>query len=494
MAWIWMIIIMFALVLLFWAWMERNKSKKLPPGPKGFPIMGSLHLLGKLPHRDLHRLSQTYGPIMHMKLGIVNTIVVSSPEAAELFLKTHDVVFASRAPNEVFKHVSFSQKTIAFAKYGPYWRNMRKMCILELLSNHKANYLQSMRRQELGFTIHQLRDAAKSGMVVNISSKIYSLTANMACLMIIGRRFEDKELDEMGFKWMIQEILHLAGAFNLGDFIPFIAPLDLQGFIRCARSVHKVCDTFFEKILDEHLESNNNDTKDLVDVMLGIMGSQATEYQIDPSTIKAIILDMLLGGVETSATTIEWALAELVRHPQTMKKVQDELQKVVGLNRMVQEADLDHLEYLKMVVKETFRLHPPNPLLIPRESVKDSVINNFYIPQKSRIILNVWAIGRDPSVWIDAEKFFPERFIGTQVDVKGRDFQLLPFGSGRRGCPGIQMGLVTVHLILAQLVHCFDWKLPNGMLPDELDMTEKFGLSCPLAHNIMATPTYRLQD
>ena len=280
-----MIIIMFTLVLLFWAWMGRNQSKKLPPGPKGFPILGSLHLLGKLPHRDLHRLSQTYGPIMHMKLGFVNTIVVSSPEAAELFLKTHDLVFASRPPNEVFKHISFGQKTMVFAKYGPYWRNMHKMCVLELLSNHKVDSFKSMRRQELGVLIDQLRDAANSGVVVNLTSKIYSLTINMACLMVLGRKFEDKEIDERGFKWMIQEIFHLAGAFNLGDFIPFIAPLDLQGFTPRARSVHKACDSLFEKILDEHLESNHNHTKDFVDVMLGIMGSQQ-----DRSNIKAIML------------------------------------------------------------------------------------------------------------------------------------------------------------------------------------------------------------
>lgn len=198
--------------------------------------------------------------------------------------------------------------------------------------------------------------------------------------------------------------------------------------------------------------------------------------------------------MDTSATSIGWAVAELIRHPRVMKKVQEELEKFVGLNRMVQETDLGHLEYLKMVVKEVFRLHPPGPLLAPHETLEDCIVNDFYIPKKSRILVNGWAIGRNLSAWTDAEKFFPERFIDNQVELKGRDFQLIPFGSGRRGCPGMQMGLVIVHLVIAQLAHCFDWKLPNGMSPVELDMTEEFGLTCFIAQNIMVTPIYRLPE
>ena len=203
---------------------------------------------------------------------------------------------------------------------------------------------------------------------------------------------------------------------------------------------------------------------------------------------------MLLGAVDTATTSIGWALAHLITHPQVMKKVQDELEKVVGLNRMVQQEDLDHFEYLEMTVKEVLRLHPPIPLLIPHESVKDCIVNNFYIPKRSRMIVNAWTIGQDPSVWNDPERFFPERFMDSKVEMKGRDFQLIPFGSGRRGCPGMQLGLIVVHLVLAQLVHCFDWKLPNGKLPFELDMTEKFGLTCSIARDIIVTPTYRLRD
>ena len=202
--------------------------------------------------------------------------------------------------------------------------------------------------------------------------------------------------------------------------------------------------------------------------------------------------DLLAAAMDTSATTIDWALTELMRHPRIMKKVQKELENVVGLERMVDESDLDSLEYLDMVVKETMRLHPALPLMVPHESLEDCTINDYHIPRKSRLLINVWAIGRDPSVWTEPDKFNPERFFGSSIDLRGHDFELIPFRSGRRSCPRMQLGLPVVRLVLAQLVHCFNWELPNDMLPTELDMTEEFGLTTPRAKHLLAIPTYRL--
>ena len=199
----------------------------------------------------------------------------------------------------------------------------------------------------------------------------------------------------------------------------------------------------------------------------------------------------MAASMDTSATTIEWALSELIKHPPMMKKVINELEKVVGMERMVEESDLESLEYLNMVVKETLRLHPVVPLLIPHESIEDCTVDGFHIPQKSRVIVNVWAIGRDPNAWTDADKFLPERFMESDIDFRGQHFQFIPFGSGRRGCPGMQLGLTVVRLVLAQLVHCFDWELPDNMLPSELDMTEEFGITLPRAKHLVAIPTCR---
>lgn len=195
--------------------------------------------------------------------------------------------------------------------------------------------------------------------------------------------------------------------------------------------------------------------------------------------------------MDSTTTTINWMLSELIKNPHIMKKLQEELEKVVGLNRMVEESDLSNLKYLEMVIKESLRMHPPVPL-IPRECIQDCNINGYHIPEKSRIVINAWAIGRDPNTWVDPHKFDPERFLESEVDVKGRDFELIPFGSGRRGCVGIQLALVVVRLVVAQLVHCFDLKPPNGMSPLELDMTEILGLICPRAQNLKVVPIFRL--
>ncbi|KAK2384697.1 cytochrome P450 CYP736A12 [Trifolium repens] len=471
-----------------------KKSKKLPPGPKGLPIIGSLLKLGPNPHQDLHQLSQKYGPIMHLRLGLVPTIVVSSPQAAELFLKTHDLVFASRPPTEAAKVISWDQRNLSFGEYGSYWRNMRKMCTLELLSHAKINSFRTMREQELDLLIKLLKEEAKNGTKVDLSAKVSSLTADISCKMVLGRKYLDKDLDEKGFKAVMQEGMHLAATPNLADYIPYIGTFDLQGLTRRMKALGKIFDDFFEKIIDEHIQSDNKDdnNKDFVDVMLSFVGTQESEYRIERPNIKAIMLDMLAGSMDTSATAIEWTISELLKNPRVMKKVQNELEIVVGMKRKVEESDLIKLEYLDMVIKESLRLHPVAPLLVPHQSLEDCMVEDFFIPKKSRIIVNAWSIMRDPNAWTDPERFWPERFEGSNIDVKGHDFQLIPFGSGRRGCPGLQLGLTVIRLVVAQLVHCFDWKLPNHMLPSDLDMTEEFGLTMPRASHLIAIPVYRL--
>jgi len=257
-----------------------------------------------------------------------------------------------------------------------------------------------------------------------------------------------------------------------------------------------------EVIVKDHEQSSDNEQngqrqKDFVDILLELMHQPLNPQDehsdvIDRTNIKAIITTMIIAGIDTSSTAVEWAMSGLLKHPRVMKKLQQELNSVVGVNRMVEETDLEHLPYLDTVVKETLRLYPVAPLLVPRESREDVTINGYHIKKKSRIIINAWAMGRDPKVWSNnAEEFYPERFANDNVDMRGYDFRLIPFGSGRRGCPGMHLGLTTVKIVLAQLVHSFNWKLPLGMSPDDLNMNEKFGLTMPRSEHLLAVPTYR---
>nr|WMZ41209.1 cytochrome P450 family 736 subfamily A polypeptide 1 [Ipomoea batatas] len=494
MAWLWTTLAVFAALSLIHGLLKKTKAKKLPPGPRGLPILGHLHLLGKNPHQDLSKLAKQYGPIMHLRFGFVDTIVASSPHAAQLFLKTHDLVFASRPPTEAAKYMSYNQKSLSFGEYGPYWRDMRKLCTLQILSNHKVNSFQAMRREELCYLIDSLKQSALNRVAVDLSAKVSELSAEMSCRMVVGKKYENKDIDERGFKGVIHEVMQLLALPNLGDYFPFLGILDFQGLTRRMKVMAKVIDGFLERILDDHEQIGSSDqmTKDFVDIISSIMKSRETEFQFTLEHVKAILMDMLAGSIDTTSCAIDWIMVELLRNPQVLKKVQQELESKVGLYRMVDESDLDDLNYLEMVMKESFRLHPPRPLLIPHEAREDSTIDGFHIPKKARIIVNAWSIGRDPNVWVEPEKFIPERFEGCNIDYRGRNFEFIPFSSGRRSCPGLQLAITMVRMVVAQLVHCFDWELPNGMSPEKLDMTEEFGLVMPRAKHLIAVPHYRL--
>ncbi|XVF09639.1 hypothetical protein REPUB_Repub07fG0111400 [Reevesia pubescens] len=474
-------------------------EKKLPPGPRPLPIIGNLHLFGKLPHQTLHHLAKKYGPIMLVRLGCVPTIVVSSPQAAELFLKTHDAVFANRPQLQAVEYMAKGNKGMAFSAYGSYWRGVRKWCILHILSPSKVESFAPIRRAEVESLVKSTRKASAADELVDLTKKADEVVEDIMFKIILGRNKDDR----FDFKPLVREALRLIGTFNLSDFLPYLAPLDLQGLKRKVGRVGESIDKLLKIIIEEHEQEAKHQKphRDFVDEVLTLVNQplnpndhEEQPYIVDRSNIKAIIIDMIVASFDTSSTTIEWVFSELLKNPQIMQHLQNEIESVVGRNRMVEESDLSRLTYLDMVLRETYRLHPITPLLLPHESREDITIDEYYIPKKSRVLINVWSMARDPNVWDNAEEFCPERFRTSDINFRGQHFQLLPFGTGRRGCPGMQLGLATVRLVIAQLVHCFDWELPKGMLPTELDMDEKFGLTTPRANHLFAKPTYRLLD
>ncbi|XP_057441030.1 cytochrome P450 71D10-like [Lotus japonicus] len=232
--------------------------------------------------------------------------------------------------------------------------------------------------------------------------------------------------------------------------------------------------------------------EDLVDVLLKFQQEQEQEqYALTDDNIKAVIQDMFSAGGETISGIVIWGMSEMVKNPKVMQEAQAEVRKVFGSKGNVDESELHQLIYLKCVIKETMRLHPSVPLLVPRECRERCEMNGYEIPPKSIVSVNAWAIGRDPKYWDEAETFKPERFLNSQIDFRGTNFEYLPFGAGRRMCPGISFALPNIEMQLANLLYHFDWKLPNGLKNEELDMNETFGLTLRKVNDLCLIPITR---
>ena len=290
---IWLVISLTVFIYFLQKLLGPRNVKKLPPGPKGLPILGHLHLVGKNPHRDLHRLARKHGPIMGLRFGFVPTVVMSSPAAAELVLKTHDLVFASRPPNEAAACIFYDQRDLAFGPYGPYWRDMRKLITLKLLSNLKISHFQHMRRAELRLLVTSLKRAAERRETVDLSARVTSLTADMNFLMVFGKKYSTME--EKGFKDVIRESMVIIGKFNLADYFPYIGMLNLQGLHGKMKRVNKIFDGILEEIIDEHVKTKKKQIDgDIVDTMMEIMESGEAGFDFDRRHVKAILLVIII--------------------------------------------------------------------------------------------------------------------------------------------------------------------------------------------------------
>ncbi|KAJ8774005.1 hypothetical protein K2173_009436 [Erythroxylum novogranatense] len=478
----------------------RRRKLNLPPGPKPFPIIGNLNLIGSLPHRSLHSLSQKYGPLMHLKFGSFPVIVGSSVEMAKTILKTHDVTFVGRPKTAAGKYTTYNYADITWSPYGPYWRQARKMCLMELFSVKRLESFEYIRKEELKSLLKNLFKSG--GETVNLKDHLSDVSLNVICRMVLGKKYTVKRegvkeiVTPEEFKEMLDELFLLNGVLDIGDSIPWLAFLDLQGYIKRMKVLSKKFDRFLEHVLDEHDERRKGVkdyvAKDMVDVLLQLADDPNLEVKLERHGVKGFTQDLIAGGTESSAVTVEWAISELLKKPEIFEKATEELDRVIGRERWVEEKDIVNLPFIDAIGKETMRLHPVAPMLVPRMSREDIQIAGYDVQKGTRVLVNVWTIGRDPNLWENPDEFCPERFIGKAIDVKGHDFELLPFGAGRRMCPGYSLGLKVIQTSLANLLHGFTWKLPGDMKKEDLNMEEIFGLSTPRKIPLAAVPEPRL--
>ncbi|KAK1631059.1 hypothetical protein QYE76_005374 [Lolium multiflorum] len=486
--WTLFLVVVLATVLLLATILRRGRrAYRLPPGPKPWPIIGNLNLMGALPHRSIHALSKRYGPLMYLRFGSFPVVVGSSVEMAKFFLKTHDSVFIDRPKTAAGKYTTYNYSDITWSPYGAYWRQARKLCLTELFSAKRLESYEHIRKEEMCVLLRELHEAA--GRVVVLKDYLFTLNLNVITRMVMGKKYLHKEATEDGttleeFKWMVDEWFVLNGVLNIGDSIPWLDWMDLQGYIKRMKKLSKTFDRFLEHVVEEHDRQRRPKgesfvANDMVDVLLEIASDPNLEVRIDRDGIKAFIQDLMAGGTESSAITVEWAMSEILKKPEVFAKATGELDRVVGRDRWVDEEDIPSLPYVEAIVKETLRLHPTSPMLVPRLSRQDASVGGYDIPVGTRVLVSVWSIARDPTVWDAPEEFVPERFLGSKIDIKGQNFELLPFGSGRRMCPGYSLGLTVIQVSLANLLHGFTWRLPDGVATEELSMEETFGMSTP---------------
>ncbi|KAJ1296592.1 hypothetical protein BS78_01G313500 [Paspalum vaginatum] len=422
---------------------------RLPPVPWKLPVIGSMHhLVNVLPHRALSDLAGVHGPLMMLQLGETPLVVVSSKEMARKVLKTHDANFATR-PKLLGGEI------------------LRQLCAAEILSPRRVFTFRPIREQETASAVERVRAAAvTSSAPVDLSALFHSLSNGIVARASFGN--VQRNADE--FLSATKAGVVLTSGFKIPDLFPTWRPVlaAVTGMRRALEQVHRTVDATLEDIIKERRDVRDGTTTDaeeenLVDVLIGLQERGGLGFDLTEQSIKAVIFDMFAAGTGTLSSALSWGVSELMRNERAT----------------VTEADVASasggLPYLKLVIKETLRLHPPAPLLVPRESVDACEIDGYTIPAKSRVVVNAWAIGRDPECWgDDAGEFRPERFENSVVDFNGSSSEYLPFGAGRRMCPGIAYGLPVLEMVLVQLLYHFDWSLPDGVA--EVDMAEAPGL------------------
>ncbi|KAM3686479.1 hypothetical protein ACJW31_10G005700 [Castanea mollissima] len=473
---------------------SRSKvtSKKLPPGPKAFPIIENLlELVGHKPQKSMAKLANTHGPLMTLMLGQKTTIVISSADLAKEVLQQHDQFFCNRTIPESVIAGNEHEFSMPWLPVSAQWRSLRRICKSHLFANHILDANQNLRRKKVQELLPDIHNSSLHGDVVDIGKAAFKTSLNLLSNTIFSVDLADpNSATRRELSKLVHSILEVGSRPNLADYFPVLKKVDPQG-IRRQMTIYfeKMIDLFSSIISQRLLQRKMHGSirnNDMLDTLLRI--SEESTGEIDKTQIARLFVDLFLAGNDTTSATLEWAMAELLYNPEVLSKAKAELKQIIGKGNAVVESDIDRLPYLQAIVKETFRLHPPVPLLLPRKAGADVEIQGFSVPKSAQVLVNIWAIGRDASIWEIPNSFEPGRFMGSEIDVKGRNFELIPFGAGRRMCPGLTLALRMLHLMLGSLIHTFDWKVEGGSKPKDIYFEEKFGLTLQKAKPLRAIP------
>uniref|UniRef100_A0A7N0TAV4 Cytochrome P450 n=1 Tax=Kalanchoe fedtschenkoi TaxID=63787 RepID=A0A7N0TAV4_KALFE len=465
----------------------RHSSSELPPSPWRLPIIGNLHQLGGNAYQSLHALSLEHGPLMLVHFGLVPMFVVSSGELAREVLKNREVEFPGRLNTEAYRILFEGGEDKLFS---PSWTQTRKICVIEVLSPKRVQALQFIREEEVASMVAKLRRLAdERHSPADLSDLFLTLASTIFSRAVLG--LESAEQGGRESNRVIGQLVREASSLlndvvASGAYIPALSWLDnLRGLYRKTKRVSQAINEFLDRVIDERLEirrrsetgeggeQETGDPKYFVDILLELQGRKDVMggHELTRKEIRAILLVMFIAGIESSTLTLEMTMKELVKNPRIMRKLQQEIRSVVGNKSEIHQSDLSQMEYLKCVVKETLRFHVA--LMVTRQaSNKDSNLGGFKIPANAAVVINMWAIHRDPATWDRPMEFMPERFLNTRYDYTGQDDKYFPFSLGRRICPGVQFAMFSIEYALANVLCWFDWKLPNEICAQSFGMSD----------------------
>ncbi|KAG2330550.1 hypothetical protein Bca52824_001730 [Brassica carinata] len=493
------LLILTTILTVLWFLVKRSPQPPLPPGPRGLPIVGNLPFLDPNLHTYFTTIAEKHGPIFKLKLGSKLTVVVNSPSLAREILKDQDINFSNRDVPLTGRAATYGGLDIVWLPYGAAWRVLRKICVLKLLSRKTLDSFYELRRKEVRKRTRFLYEKSQEKSAVNVGDQLFLTMMNLTMNMLWGGSVKAENMESIGteFKGVISEMTRLLSEPNVSDFFPWLARFDLQGLVKQMRVYAHELDAILDGAIEQMQKlgsRNDGECKDFLQHLMKLKDQEVnSEIPITVNHVKGVLVDMVVGGTDTSTNTIEFAMAELISNPKLMKRAQQELDEVVGKKNIVEESHITKLPYILAIMKETLRLHPTIPLLVPHRPAETAVVGGYTIPKDTKVFINAWSIQRDPNVWENPTEFHPERFLdnNNSCDFTGTDYSFLPFGSGRRICAGVALAERMVLYTLATLLHSFDWKIPEGR---ELDLEEKFGIVLKLKTPLVALPVPRLSD
>ncbi|KAH8490597.1 hypothetical protein H0E87_022941 [Populus deltoides] len=443
-------LLVLAIMLFYFIQSHKNvKKHPLPPGPKPWPIVGCLPtmLRNKPVYRWIHNLMKEMNTeIACIRLGNVHVIPVICPDIACEFLKAQDNTFASRPHTMTTDLISRGYLTTALSPSGDQWNKMKKV----LMTHCKKS-------------VHQ-------GGIVNLRTAAQHYCANLTRKMLFNK-----------------SCLNHIYAFCISDFLPSLIGLDLDGHEKVVMENHRIINKYHDPIIHERVQQwkdgAKKDTEDLLDILITLKDRNGNPL-LSKDEIKAQITEIMVAAVDNPSNACEWAFAEMLNQPEILEKATEELDRVVGKERLVQESDFAHLNYVKACAREAFRLHPVAPFNVPHVSAADTTVANYFIPKGSYVLLSRLGLGRNPKVWDEPLKFKPERHLNEmeKVVLTENNLRFISFSTGKRGCIGVTLGTSMTTMLFARLLQAFTWSLPPSQSSIDLTIAEdSMALAKPLS-------------